>query len=314
VRAHARRIVRELGFIEQTVAATPYSPSAVHALIEIDRASGITAAELADELLLDRSTVSRMLRKLVDGGEIREDQGAEDRRHKSLSLTDKGRQTVGAIHEFGSAQVRGAFAYLDEREQDAVRVGLRTYAEALVKKRHGDDPSASRAPGAIHVETELRPGDIGQIVALHAHEYAKLAGFGVEFEAIEAADLGEFVKRNDRSSRIWVARNDAGIVVGSIAIDRSHAPREAHLRWFLVGSGTRGTGLGRRLLQDAVSYCDESGVAETVLWTFRGLDAARALYEQHGFVLVKEQSGERWGSTVVEQQFLRSSQLGAGTE
>jgi DNA-binding MarR family transcriptional regulator len=36
-----------------------------------------------------------MLRKLADAGEIREDQGAEDRRHKSLSLTDKGRQTVG---------------------------------------------------------------------------------------------------------------------------------------------------------------------------------------------------------------------------
>ena len=101
VRADARRIVRELGFIEQTVAGTPYPPSAVHALIEIDRASGITAAELADELLLDRSTVSRMLRKLVDAGEIREDQGAEDRRHKLLSLTDKGRRTVGTLHEYG---------------------------------------------------------------------------------------------------------------------------------------------------------------------------------------------------------------------
>jgi hypothetical protein len=87
----------------------------------------------------------------------------------------------------------------------------------------GTDPSASRGPQAIYVDTELRPGDIGQIVALHAHEYAKLAGFGVDFEALEAADLGEFVKRNDRSSRIWVARNDAGIVVGSIA-NRPLAP------------------------------------------------------------------------------------------
>jgi DNA-binding MarR family transcriptional regulator/GNAT superfamily N-acetyltransferase len=314
VRADARRIVRELGFIEQTLAGTPYPPSAVHALIEIDRASGITAAELADELLLDRSTVSRMLRKLVDAGEIREDQGAEDRRHKSLSLSDKGRQTVGKIHEYGSAQVRDAFAYLDEREQEAVRLGLHAYAEALVKKRRGTDPSASRGPQAIYVDTELRPGDIGQIVALHAHEYAKLAGFGVDFEALEAVDLGEFVKRSDRSSRIWVARNAAGIIVGSIAIDRSHQPDEAHLRWFLVGSGTRGTGLGRRLLRDALSYCDESGVAETVLWTFRGLDSARALYEQHGFVLVKEQPGSRWGNTVTEQQFLRSSPLGTETE
>jgi DNA-binding MarR family transcriptional regulator/GNAT superfamily N-acetyltransferase len=314
VRADARRIVRELGVIEQTLAGTPYPPSAVHALIEIDRASVITAAELADELLLDRSTVSRMLRKLVDAGEIREDQGAEDRRHKSLSLTDKGRQTVGEIHEYGSAQVRDAFAYLDEQEQEAVRLGLHSYAEALIKKRRGTDPSASRGPQAINVDTELRPGDIGQIVALHAHEYAKLAGFGVDFEAIEAADLGQFVKQGDRSSRIWVGRNAAGIVVGSIAIDRSHRPDEAELRWFLVGSETRGAGLGRRLLQDAVGYCDETGVAETMLWTFRGLDAARAMYESHGFVLVREQRGRRWGKTVTEQQFRRSSPPGTETE
>jgi GNAT superfamily N-acetyltransferase len=82
----------------------------------------------------------------------------------------------------------------------------------------------------------------------------------------------------------------------------------------LVGSGTRGTGLGRRLLQDAVTYCDESGVAETVLWTFQGLDTARAPYEKHGFVLVKEQRGARWGNTVTEQQFLRSSPLDTETE
>jgi hypothetical protein len=51
-----------------------------------------------------------------------------------------------------------------------------------------------------------------------------------------------------------------------------------------------------------------------VLWTFQGLDTARALYERHGFVLVKEQLGARWGNTVTEQQFVRSSPLGTETE
>ena len=52
----------------------------MHALIEIDDAPGVTAAELAEALLLDRTTLSRLLRKLIDAGEVREDQGAEDRR------------------------------------------------------------------------------------------------------------------------------------------------------------------------------------------------------------------------------------------
>jgi hypothetical protein len=67
-------------------------------------------------------------------------------------------------------------------------------------------------------------------------------------------------------------------------------------------------------LHEAVTYCDESRVAETVLWTFQGLDTAIAMYEKHGFVLVKEQRGARWGNTVTEQQFLRSSPLGTETE
>jgi len=85
-----------------------------------------------------------MLRKLADAGEIREDQGAEDRRHKSLSLTDKGRQTVGTIHEYGSAQVRDPCTYPDEREQVAVRAGLHTYARRWSTSGAGASPSTAR--------------------------------------------------------------------------------------------------------------------------------------------------------------------------
>ncbi|MGW0943660.1 GNAT family N-acetyltransferase [Streptomyces sp. NPDC002623] len=301
-------MTRELGFMEQTLAATPYPPSTVHALIEIDRTPGITAAELADELLLDRSTVSRLLRRLVDADEIREDLGETDRRHKTLSLTGKGRQTVRAIHRHGTAQVESAFAHLAEPEQEAVRRGLRTYAEALVHSRLGHPLPGSRA--AIEVDTELRPGDVGQIAVLHAREYAEIAGFGVAFEAVVAGDLAEFVRRDDPADRIWIARDEDGTVVGSIAVELSHGPREAHLRWFLVGRAARGTGLGRRLLNDAVAYCDAGGAEATALWTFQGLDTARAMYEKHGFALVSEQSGDRWGNTVVEQLFRRPARAG----
>lgn len=310
VRAASRRVVRELGFLDQTLASTPYPPSSVHALIEIGDARGVTAAELADVLLLDRSSVSRLLRKLIDAGEVREDPAA-DRRHKSLSLTRQGEQTVRAIHEYGTSRVRDAFEYLDEPGRDAVWRGLNTYAEALACNRLGQPVPTTESRGRIDVDTDLRPGDIGQMVALHAREYVKLAGFGVEFEAQVAADLADFAKRNDPSSRIWLARNADGAVVGSVAIDRSHSPREAHLRFFLISAEARGTGLGRRLLGAAMDFCDENGVEETTLWTFQGLDAARALYEKHGFTLLGEQTGDRWRSTVVGQQFQRPAGAGA---
>ena len=52
-------------------------------------------------------------------------------------------------------------------------------------------------------------------------------------------------------------------------------------------------------------FCDRRKFAETHPWTFRGLDAARHLYEAHGFVLAEERSGKQWGKTVMEQRFVR---------
>jgi len=47
---------------------------------------------------------------------------------------------------------------------------------------------------------------------------------------------------------------------------------------------------------------------ETYLNTFKGLDAARHLYESFGFQLTHEEAGTQWGSTVTEQQFRRRKQ------
>lgn len=304
VRADSRRMVRELGFLDQTLAATPHPPSAVHALIEIDRSPGITAAELAEALLLDRSTVSRMLRKLTDAGEIRDDAPAADRRQKALMLTEAGQRTVAAIHDYGTAQVQEAFTYLPERDRSMVARGIGLYADALMQHRK---QAPVPAPGAgIELDAQLRPGDVGQIVALHAREYEKIAGFGIEFEALVARDLGDFVSLDHPDSRIWIARDADGTVLGSIAMDLSHGADDTHLRWFLLSPDARGTGLGRRLLNAAIEHADAHGVRTTVLWTFQGLDTARAMYEKHGFSLTLEQIGERWGSTVTEQEFRRT--------
>ena len=44
------------------------------------------------------------------------------------------------------------------------------------------------------------------------------------------------------------------------------------------------------------------------LWTFKGLDTARHLYEKNGFRLAQEKAGNQWGTTVVEQKFMKGPQ------
>ncbi len=51
------------------------------------------------------------------------------------------------------------------------------------------------------------------------------------------------------------------------------------MRWFILDDSCRGSGIGRRLLSEAMAFCDSRQFSAVQLWTFKGLDAARKLYE-----------------------------------
>jgi DNA-binding MarR family transcriptional regulator len=131
IRAASRQMVRELGFMEQTVAATDYPPSAVHTILEIGIRGPMTSGQLATFLHLEKSSVSRLVGKLIACGELKETSDAEDARIKPLALTPKGRRTLAALHAFGRQQVTGALGQLTETERQTVREGLLLYARAL---------------------------------------------------------------------------------------------------------------------------------------------------------------------------------------
>jgi DNA-binding MarR family transcriptional regulator len=138
IRAASRQMVRELGFMEATVAATDYPPSAVHTILEIGARGPMTSVQLAEILHLEKSSVSRMVRKLVECGELKEVSDADDARIKPLSLTPKGRRTLAALHDFGRRQVAGALAGLTGKERQIVRDGLGIYAKALKAGRDAE--------------------------------------------------------------------------------------------------------------------------------------------------------------------------------
>jgi DNA-binding MarR family transcriptional regulator len=135
IRAASRLMVRELGFMEATLAASDYPPSAVHAILEIGIRGPMTSGQIAGVLHLEKSSVSRLVRKLIESGELREMSDAADGRVKPLTLTAKGQRTLAALHEFGRRQVSGALSRLSESERDAVREGLMLYARALKADR-----------------------------------------------------------------------------------------------------------------------------------------------------------------------------------
>ena len=304
VRDASRRVVRELGFMKPTVGATGLPISAVHALIEIGGCESLTAAALGDVLNLEKSSVSRLLRKLVVSGEIEERENPDDARSKMLSLTDRGRDMLQRIDRFGQSQVDGAFGHLSHDQRRIVVAGLDAYALALGTARRGEDGPATAAD--VEIVAGYVPGVIGRVAELHGRTYSRSHGFGRFFEAKVASGIAEFSERLDRPvNGLWVALHGDEIV-GTVAVDgEDFGPGVGHLRWFIMDDAVRGLGIGRRLLAEAIGFCDNQKFGHVDLWTLRGLDAARKLYEDFGFTLVEELVGDQWGTKVTEQRFRR---------
>ena len=110
IRANSRSLVRELGFMQPTLAETDYSASAVHALLEIETQQGMSSAQLVQLLGLDKSSVSRMLAKLVAAGEVKEVAAINDGRLKLLQLTPQGRKTVKRFMRLARPRCKARFA------------------------------------------------------------------------------------------------------------------------------------------------------------------------------------------------------------
>lgn len=158
----------------------------------------------------------------------------------------------------------------------------------------------------ISVREGYVPSLIGRIVEMHALYYSQLVGFGAAFESKVAGGLAEFVPRLGRPDNVIWHLDLEGRIVGSIAIDgEGLGDGTAHLRWFLIDGEIRGAGLGQTLMEKAVAFCDQRDFQTIHLSTFKGLDAARRLYQRHGFVLTSEQAGDQWGAVVQEQVFSR---------
>ncbi|UVM48121.1 helix-turn-helix domain-containing GNAT family N-acetyltransferase [Pseudomonas sp. B21-015] len=305
VRSASRLLVRELGFMKATLAATDYPPSSVHTIVEIGERDSLTAGELVALLGLEKSSVSRMVRKLIEAGEIEEIPHEEDARSKKLRLTVQGKKTLRAIDSFAREQVGAAMTYLTSEQQQAVNEGIANYAVALQSHRLGTAPPP---PMQLDIARGYRPGIIGRIVQMHADYYARHSNFGQPFESLVASDMAELMGRlHNPRNEVWVAL-DGQRMVGSIAIDGEGEGGEAILRCFILDDSARGKGAGKRLLAEAIKFCDEHGFCATRLWTFKGLDVARKLYEDFGFRLEQEQEGQQWGATVIEQCFVRPAE------
>jgi DNA-binding MarR family transcriptional regulator/GNAT superfamily N-acetyltransferase len=322
LRTSARLLVREFGFMSSTFAETGMSPSAVHALVEIGLENktideqgnmvGVSASGLCTELNLEKSSVSRMLKKLIKAGEIEEQASGNDARLKSLALTVKGKQTLAMINEISDAQIQKALERLEGgATAKIVLKGVNLYANALRSARLGGNESPE---GIARITAGYQSSLAARVIEMHMEYYSRAVDFSaifIDLQAQIATGLGDLIPRLDGiKAQVWTAMVEKEII-GCVFIDTNlkdsgtqDATRTAHFRYFLVDGIVSGKGVGKMLVEAAMKWVDERGL-ECQLWTFKSLVHARKLYDRAGFHLVEEGNSIKLGNEFFIQRLVR---------
>lgn len=157
-----------------------------------------------------------------------------------------------------------------------------------------------------------QPGDLGWVVMANAEVYAKEYGWDTSYEALVARIVADFAAQPSPRRAGWIAERD-GRRVGCVLMVEE-AERSARLRLLLVHPDARGAGLGGRLVDTAVQFARDTDNDEVVLWTNDPLTAARRLYLERGFTLVREEAHHSFGVDLIGQTYrldLRATSAGA---
>jgi GNAT superfamily N-acetyltransferase len=150
-----------------------------------------------------------------------------------------------------------------------------------------------------------RPGDLGWVVMANGVLYVEEFGWDTTFESLclrIIADYAAEAEAGPAGAAAWIAELD-GERVGCVFVVKGDEPGTARLRMLLVDERARGRRLGYRLVATALDFAAAAGYERMQLWTNHPLTAARHLYLEHGFSLVREEPHHSFGVDLVGQTY-----------
>ncbi|HEX4927477.1 MAG TPA: helix-turn-helix domain-containing GNAT family N-acetyltransferase [Burkholderiales bacterium] len=273
IREFNRFYTRRIGVVKPGLVGSPYTLPEARVLYALGRDGEGSASAIGRELSLDPGYLSRLVQSLKRRGLLQAKRAAHDARRQLLSLTDKGRKAFALLDTRSREEMAAMVAPLETGQRERLVVAMRTVQSLL---------EGARKEAAV-VLREHRPGDMGWVVERHAANYHAEYGWGPRFEALVAGIVQEFLEKFDpQRERCWIAERN-GERVGCVFVVKDARKDNARLRLLLVEPSARGTGLGRRLVEECIAFAREKGYRKLVLWTHAHLQAARAIYRKTGF-------------------------------
>jgi DNA-binding MarR family transcriptional regulator/GNAT superfamily N-acetyltransferase len=293
IRRFNRLFTRRIGVLREGLLHSSYSLTEARVLSELANREELSASELVRELGLDPGYMSRTLGGLERQGLVEKVRSETDGRRRILSLTAEGEEAFEVLDSRSREEVSEMLGGLSEEEQRRLLEAMRTIEGIFEKGLKFSEPFVLRPH---------EPGDMGWVVYRHGVLYAGEYGWDERFEALVARIVADFIDGYDpKKERCWIAEM-GGDRVGCVFVVKA-SDTVAKLRLLLVEPEARGVGLGSRLVEECIRFARNRGYEKLTLWTNSVLDAARHIYEEHGFVLVEEEEHHSFGHDLVGQNW-----------
>ena len=290
IRGFNRFYTRKIGVVDG-VASSPFSLAEARVLYELAHREQPTATDIRKELGLDAGYMSRILRGFERRKLVTREQSKTDERQRFLSLTAKGREAFAPLDERSNRDVAAMLEKLSPTERKQLVDAVRTVGRLL------GDKAEPRTPYLLR---QHQPGDMGWIVHRQAILYAEEYGWDGTYEALAAEIVAQFINNYDpKCERCWIAEKD-GERVGAVFVAKASG-ETAKLRLLHVEPEVRGLGIGKRLVDECVRFARQAGYQKMTLWTQDILHAARHLYKQAGFRIVREEQHHSFGKDLTAE-------------
>ncbi len=274
IRRSTRTIVRELKVLRGPREYLGMSLSQCHFLFELQQKSPQNLQQLADTLVLDKSTTSRLSNSLAKKGFIDTIIPEHDQRQKQYLLTDTGKKAVQKSNQRANNQVHEALNLLSSDEQQKVLEGMSLYAKALRQQR------LQKRFRIRLIQANDNP-QVAQIIRKVMTEFGAV-GPGYSINDPEVDDM--YGAYQHERARFFVIEDERNILgCGGIGPLANGGSDVCELKKMYFDSGLRGVGMGKKLLKHCLVEAKKLGYQTCYLETVARMWQAVRLYEKAGF-------------------------------
>lgn len=290
IRGFNRFYTRKIGVVGGT-ASSPFSLAEARVLFELARRESLTATDIRVELGLDAGYTSRILREFERRKLVSRQHSRSDRREKFLALTAMGKKAFAALDERANHDAAAMVKKLTAPERKLLAGSLQAVRALLEGKPEPKVPYLIR----LH-----QPGDLGWVVHRQALLYAEEYGWDNTYEALAAEIVAQFIRNFDlKRERCWIVERN-GRRAGAVFVAKA-TEEVSKLRLLHVEAEARGMGIGKRLVEECVRFARQAGYRKMTLWTQSMLHAARHIYKETGFQIVRKERHHSFGKDLVAE-------------